>query len=198
MPRQGFSLIESILSIALFLLFIIPISATLFLTYQQGEQSIARGSALLLAQEGIEAVTHIRNYHEEGISEGTFGLHTQNNTWILQKNAEYIDAYERRISIDEIDEDRQHIRSEILWTNKKEGLQSLSLETILTDWQPQPEPPPEINTCEQFCTYKGYEDGGTCRKKEKQCLRNDEIYESEGDQYCTEKKKKIYCCCEEE
>jgi len=57
---------------------------------------------------------------------------------------------------------------------------------------PTPTPISSVNSCNEFCTNGGYS-AGTCRKKERDCSTNSEIYQSGGDVYCPASSS--LCCC---
>lgn len=54
--------------------------------------------------------------------------------------------------------------------------------------------PGEIADCSDYCWFLGTYIGGHCRQNSAQCQVNDEIHESDGDQYCTVPLT-TRCCC---
>lgn len=54
--------------------------------------------------------------------------------------------------------------------------------------------PPEM-TCAEYCQSMGYTTG-TCRKNKQECNKQGEIYELEGDIYCTGGTSVDTCCCQ--
>jgi Tfp pilus assembly protein PilV len=53
---------------------------------------------------------------------------------------------------------------------------------------------PVFNSCSEYCASIGYS-LGNCRQNDKQCGRNNETYESGGDNYCTGGASADTCCC---
>jgi uncharacterized protein (UPF0333 family) len=51
-----------------------------------------------------------------------------------------------------------------------------------------------IDSCGGWCGFNEYADGN-CRQTAAQCNVNDEVYRSEGDEYCGEIQVADYCCC---
>lgn len=132
--RSGFSLVEVILSAALFGLIV-----TIFVgAYLYGQESTAlagsRARAVMLASEGIEAVRNIRDEDYANLIDGTFGLTESGGQWVFSGSSDLTDIFSRSITITTVDEDRKSITSNVAWTQNTQRSGSVSLITRLTNW----------------------------------------------------------------
>jgi type II secretory pathway pseudopilin PulG len=55
--------------------------------------------------------------------------------------------------------------------------------------------PTPVNSCSDYCQFLATYINGICRQNSIQCSRNNETYESSGDQYCTGGASVDSCCC---
>lgn len=137
----GFSIIEVILSVALFAL-VITFSITAFLhgleaTHVSGE----RTRAFLLAEEGIEATRNIRDSGWDNLTTGTHGLIVEDN--IYKFSGEYDEPFEgffkRSITVGSEQTHNsttyKEVEVEITWqqTETREG--SVAVITRFTNWK---------------------------------------------------------------
>ncbi len=193
--QQGFSLVEVILSIAVFALLI----TTLIGAYFYGQESTAlagnRARAVMIAEEGLEAVRNIRDEDFSNLEDGTYGLNISNNAWVLSGLSDNVDIFTRQIEISPIDGDRKEVTSTVTWQQNPQRSGIISVETYLTNWQKSVVVgPPPPSDCSIFCQDNGYS-GGVCRPNPISCAVNQEVYEPDGDIYCTESPSADTCCC---
>lgn len=187
---KGFSLIEIILSVAVFVLIATAIVGAFF--YGQ-ESSILFGNriqAILLAEEGLEAVRNIRDYNFAGLLPGTYGLTIINGNYNLSGNSDIVDIFTRQITVSDIDANKKQVTSEVAWNQNQQRNGNISLTTYLTNWKETT----SISDCSGTCQNLGYIEG-FCRQNTQQCSKNGEVYESSGDTYCTEGASADTCCC---
>src|SRR3989339_1628826 len=101
--QQGFSLVEVILSTAVFVLLVTALVGA----YLYGQESTAlagnRARATMLAEEGLEAARNIRDANFSNLSDGTHGLVISGNQWTLSGSSDVTDIFTRSISISIID-----------------------------------------------------------------------------------------------
>jgi hypothetical protein len=55
--------------------------------------------------------------------------------------------------------------------------------------------PPSVSDCGDYCVFIGPYNNGWCRQTPTQCTKNNEIYVSGGDQYCSGSPTGDKCCC---
>jgi prepilin-type N-terminal cleavage/methylation domain-containing protein len=187
---NGYSIVEVMLAIAIFAMF-----AGVFVSaFVQGQQSTAlagkKTRATILAEEGLEAVRSIRNNGFDDLTEGQYGLGTSSGQWSLEPSPENINGFTRIITIENLTENHKLITSDISWQEESDRKSSLSLATVLGNWQGDTGP---ALTCSAYCQAQDY-DYGLCRKNEGECSANGESNETDGDQYCTQPPA-TSCCC---
>src|SRR3989338_8542549 len=177
---NGFSLVEVILSTAVFVLLVTALVGA----YLYGQESTAlagnRARAAMLAEEGLEAARNIRDANFSNLSDGTHGLVISGNQWTLSGSSDVTDIFTRSISISSIDMDRKSVVSNISWQQNPQRTGSLSLATRFTNWQASAASPA---SCNDYAVHQGYS-VGTCRQNTQQCTNNGETYLSGGDSNC--------------
>ena len=128
-------MVEAILATAVFGLFVTALSGI----YLYGEESTAlsgsRARAVLLAEEGLEAVRNIRDDDFSNLSDGTHGLAQSGNVWILSGSSDVTDIFTRAITISTVDANRKNVTSTVTWQQNAQRNGSVSLIERLTHWQ---------------------------------------------------------------
>ena len=131
----GFSLIEALLSAALFSL----ITATLVGTIIYGKQTTMiagqKARAADLAEEGLEATRNIRNANFTNLTDGNHGLAISANVWTFSGTQDVTDIFTRQIAISTVDVNRKQITSTVTWPQNLQRPGTISLVTYLTNWQ---------------------------------------------------------------
>jgi len=132
--QKGFSLVEVILSSAVFVLFVTALVGV----YLYGQEATAiagnRARAAMLAEEGLEAVRNIRDAGFSNLVDGNYGLSTTSNQWNLSLARDTNGIFSRQIAISSIDSKRKSVTANITWQQNPERTGSLSLTTQLTNW----------------------------------------------------------------
>ncbi len=187
--KQAFSVVEAMLSVAM-LGFIVAIAGGVF-WYSQKNDIIAgnRDRAILLADEGLEAVRNIRDHNFADLEDGKFFLDDKYGSWELSTTANKVGIFERTVTIKTISTDIKDIVSYVRWSQDINRSGNVSAETYLTNWRKEVN---IIKSCSKYCEAVGYYEG-SCKKKKRYC-RYPNTIESEGNKYCTGKRK--YCCCQ--
>jgi hypothetical protein len=130
----AFSLVEAILSASLFGLFVTACVGAYLYGLESTRMSGSRMRAVLLADEGIEAV---RNIHDAGfanIPDGTYGLGTSGNQWALSGTQDTTNGFTRQIIIATVDAVRKRVTSRITWQQNIQRAGVIALGTQLTHW----------------------------------------------------------------
>lgn len=132
--NNGFSLIEVILSTAVFALIVVALSGA----YLYGEESTMlagnRARAIMLAEEGVEAARNIRDASYTNLVDGTYGLATTSNQYNLAGTSDTNGFFTRAINIATVDAKRKDITSTVTWQQNNQRTGSVSMVSRLTNW----------------------------------------------------------------
>lgn len=147
--QKGMSLIEIVFAIMIFAIFSICIFYVSLDNLRKNSNIEMDSSALMYAQEGIEAVRNVRNKNYLLLENGSYGLKQTEEGWELTEEEENIDGfYSRIITIEdiyrddngnisdsgEIDPDTKKITSEVSWHPNQILPKSKILTTYLSNW----------------------------------------------------------------
>ena len=131
----GFSLVEAALASAVFGLLVTALVGA----YLYGQESTAlagnRVRAVLLAEEGLEAVRNIRDAGFSNLSDGTFGLTTAGNQWNLSGSQDVSGMFTRQIAVSSVDAARKSVTATVTWQQNLQRSGIVSLGTRMTAWQ---------------------------------------------------------------
>lgn len=132
--NKGFSLVEVILASALALLLV----TTIITGYLYGQESSViagkRISAVLLAEEGLEAARSIQDKDFATLTSGTHGIATSSNVWILSGTSDTVDQYTRELVITDVDANRKDVTANVTWQQTLGRTGIVSLTTRFTNW----------------------------------------------------------------
>lgn len=132
--RPAFSLIEVVLSVALFAMLV----TSMFGAYIYSQESVslagARNRASLIAEEGLEATRSIRDASFGSLVDGTYGLTQSGNKWILSGSSDTTDIFQRQVTISSIDANRKQIVSSVNWNQNMTRTGNISLTSYLDNW----------------------------------------------------------------
>ncbi len=177
---RGFSLVEIILSSAVFVLLVTALVGA----YLYGQESTAlagnRARANMLAEEGLEAARNIRDAGFSNLIDGTYGLTTSGNQWNLSGLNDITDIFTRQITISTVDSEIKQLSSAISWQQNPSRTGSVTSVTRLSNWQASAAAPA---SCNDYAVQQGYS-AGTCRENTRRCTINEEVYLSDGDPIC--------------
>ncbi len=136
MKHKGFSLIEVLLSSALFALIVTGFFIAIVYSQQSIDVTGDRARALLLADEGIEAVRSIRDSQFESLpADGTYGLQVASGTWQLSGASDTTDGFTRIITLSTVDADTKEVTSVVTWQQTVQRSGSVQVASRLTNWQ---------------------------------------------------------------
>jgi Tfp pilus assembly protein PilV len=188
--QQGFSLVEGILSTAVFALLITAFVGTYLYGQEATSLSGNRVRATLLAEEGLEAMRNIRDENFYNLTTGTYGLSISGNKWNLSGSSDTSDVFTRSILISDVDSTRKSVSCTVSWQQNPSRNGSVTLTTQMTNWQ---DTAPPVASCDEYAVQEGYS-VGTCRQSVQKCTQNDEEYLLDGDAYCTGGPVVDTCC----
>lgn len=132
--KNGFSLVEIVLSVSVFALIVTALAGS----YVYGRESAAlsgdRARAMLIADEGIQAVQNIKDASWTNLSDGTYGLATSSGQWIFSGGSDTSNQFTRTVSVATIDSYRKGVTSTVSWQQNGQRSGSVSIFTELTNW----------------------------------------------------------------
>lgn len=160
--NKGFGILEVLFAVSFFSIGIVTIAVLMIDIQNTSENSYNRNQAVLIAQQGLEAIKSIRNRENgyQNLTEGTnHGLIYSDDTksWSLSDNdldkqvshcVEICTVYTRTIKITDVSgyPNTKKIESVVEWDNLSGNKMNAKLLTHLTNWQtvqtPPTEPPP--------------------------------------------------------
>ncbi|MFA6307252.1 MAG: hypothetical protein WCS88_01320 [Patescibacteria group bacterium] len=190
--NRGISLVEVILSSALFVLLVTALGGSLVYGREAARLSGDRSRAIFLAAEGLEATRNIRDNNFSNLVDGTYGLATSSNEWIFSGSSDNVGIFTRELTISTISIDSKQVIAEVSWQQTPQRVGTIALTTYLNNWAESI--PLVFVDCAEYCVSINYI-SGTCRQNPQQCLNNNEIYETGGDIYCPINPNTDTCCC---
>ena len=133
--EKGFSLVEVLLTSTL--LGLILSSFTGAYIYGNTTTAIAgsREQAVLLAEEGIEAIRNIRDEDFANLTPGTYGFALSGNEWILSGTSDNVGIFTRNVTISSINEYEKQATVNVAWQQNYQRTGLVTLVTNLTDWR---------------------------------------------------------------
>ncbi len=135
--NKGFSLIELLISVSIFLIFVIALSGTTSSVIRATKNATNRDRAVVLAEEGLEAVRNIRDSSNGfgNLPDGTYGLSVLGNIFSLSGSSDVSGIFTRVLNISTISGSQKKVISTISWADINSPTNSLSFNTYLTDWR---------------------------------------------------------------
>ncbi|MFC1645111.1 hypothetical protein ACFL08_03720 [Patescibacteria group bacterium] len=188
--KKGFSLIEILLTISILILIFSALVGALIYGREGSFIAGERSKAVLLAEEGLEAVRNIRDFDFSLLAEGTYGLAITDDKWRLTSSADVTDGFTREIDISSGGDNRRTVTSTVVWQQNEQRAGTVSALTYFHNLNNVKDNP----SCAPYCQDNGYADG-ICRENTVQCAGNSEIYESGGDDDCVGGASMDTCCC---
>lgn len=148
---RGFSVLEVILSAAIFCVFSSSAVTFLLTGLKAEQQAVQAKNALYYASEGLEAVRAMRDISFENISDTTgSGLRFSDGQWRFAGEYDEFENYRRVISIFPVrrdsenniilnggheDSDMKKITAQVFWTAPSSQTVSVELNTYLSRWK---------------------------------------------------------------
>jgi len=175
---NGFSSVEVLLASAIFALFVTALAGAYFYGQESSALSGNRVRAVMLADEGLEAVRNIRDEAFTNLTDGTHGLAISSNQWGFSGSSDIVDIFTRQLIIATVDSDRKSVTSQITWQQNPQRSGSVAAATYFTNWAAG-----TGSTCNGYAVEEGYS-SASCRQNTTQCTNNGETHLSDGDAIC--------------
>ncbi|MEI7718880.1 MAG: prepilin-type N-terminal cleavage/methylation domain-containing protein [archaeon] len=133
----GFSLVELLVSISIFLVFVIAVTNTMGKVTLETRSSANRERAVVLAEEALEATRNIRDSANgfANLPDGTYGLVSSGNIWNFSGSSDNTDIFNRAINISTISSNQKKVVSTVSWADQTSPTNTISLKTYLTNWR---------------------------------------------------------------
>src|SRR3989344_6507146 len=133
--KAGFSLVEAILASAVFILLVTALVGAYLYGQEAAVLGGARSRAVLLAEEGLEAIRNIRDDDFTNLTDGTHGLAIASGEWTLSGTQDVQDIFTRQVTISSIDSKRKSVTSVVNWQQNAQRTGTVSISTNFTNWQ---------------------------------------------------------------
>lgn len=132
--RTGFSLIEVILSIAIFVLLVTAFAGAYL--YGQEATMLAgnRARAVMLAEEGIEAARNLRDPAFSNLVDGNYGISTSSNQYSFVAGSDSDGFFNRSINISSASAQRKDVTAQVTWQQNPQRTGAVTIVTRLTNW----------------------------------------------------------------
>lgn len=132
---SGFSLVEVLLSIAVFSMFAVGLVG-MYLMGQESSLLVGnRDRALFIAEQGLEAARSIRDQDFSNLVNGTFGLTISGSVWGFVPTSDTLDIYTRSITITDDDAGVKRVTATVDWQQNQQRTGQVVLSTLLSFWQ---------------------------------------------------------------
>lgn len=132
----GFSLVEAILSLAIFMLMSTALVGALAYGIQGPQIAGANSRALLLAEEGLEVARNLRDASFTGLVAGTYGLAPVGGIWALSGLQDINGIFYRHLDIAAgSDANHKIVTSTVSYSTRAGSTSTVSLATLLTNWR---------------------------------------------------------------
>lgn len=195
---KGFSLVEALLSVSLFALFVTALVGAVIYGRESTAVAGARARAIAIAEEGLEATRNIRDASFASLTNGNHGLAISSNQWAFSGTSDTVDNFTRQVVISTPSTNRRQAVSTVTWQQTPSRTGSVALTTYHTNWRSSSGGGSPPASCVAYCQSVGYTTG-TCRENTQQCSNYSEIYEAGGDASCVTNNpgdpSQDTCCC---
>jgi hypothetical protein len=133
--RTGFSILEIIISISLFMIFVVTVLNIANYSFKQIIHSANIDQASILANESLEIIKNIRDADFSSLNNGEFGLSANAGKWALADSPDEVGIFERSVQIADFNNDQKFIFVTITWSDSVYDENIFSAQTYLTNWR---------------------------------------------------------------
>lgn len=134
--RRGSLLLEAVLSIAVFAIFLAGIGLSLFVGQESTISGADRVRAVFLAEEALEGARHLRDDDFANLTPGTHGITVgSDGLWALTSQPVTTDGYTTTLTLTSHSETWIEATAEVTWDFGRAHSGSVLLSTYLTNWK---------------------------------------------------------------
>lgn len=132
--QAGVTIVEIVIATAVLGIIFASLSGTLVYGIRNSEFGGERERAIMLANEGLEAVRNIRDEDFTNLVDGTYGLTVSSNQWTFSGIQDISDGFTRETIINSIDVNTKEITTNVTWDQTSSRPGSVSVTTRLSNW----------------------------------------------------------------
>jgi prepilin-type N-terminal cleavage/methylation domain-containing protein len=135
--NRGFSLVEILVAVSVFLVFVLATTGVITSIYKDARHSANGERAAILTEEAIEATRNLRDASPAfaSLPDGTYGLSTTSNQWNLSGSSDTEGIFTRFVTISTINGSQKRVTATASWTDQTSAGNSVTASTYLTDWR---------------------------------------------------------------
>lgn len=138
---KAFSSVEIILAIVLLGLTVLAIASSLSFGIFSQSQANQEAKANFLLEEGVEAVSNIKDSAFTNLVNGTYGLSISGGNWVFLGSSDTVDGYTRNVQVSTIDTNTRQVVVTVSWTANGGLPRSINVTQRFTDWERVIAPP---------------------------------------------------------
>jgi type II secretory pathway pseudopilin PulG len=131
----GFSLVELVLSGALFSMIALSLVGAILYSQQSSVEQSLRLKGSSLATAGITAVRNIRDNDYANLNDGTYGVIKTDAVWSLSAGSDVTDGFTRTVTIATIDAQTKKVSVTVSLPGMMANRPPVTLSTFVTDWK---------------------------------------------------------------
>jgi hypothetical protein len=132
---QGFLLVEIILTSSIFILFLTAFAGVFYYGLQSSALAGDRGRAIMLAEEGQEAVRSIKNMNFANLVDGTYGLVYASGTWSFSGGQDTSSIFTRQVTVASAGTNRKTVTVTVTWPQSPSRTGSVVISSRYTNWK---------------------------------------------------------------
>jgi Tfp pilus assembly protein PilV len=133
--KRGSSLVEILLAVAIFGMFVTALAGSLLLGQEGAMTSGSRQRATKFAEEGVEAVKSIRDGGYSSLPvDGNYGLVISGGKWTLSGTSDTSGIFTRVVNLSTPSTGVRKITVTVTWAQNMQRNGSIALESYATDW----------------------------------------------------------------
>ena len=131
---RGFSTVEVVLALALVSIIALTLAGSLSYGIFAQSQANMENKANFLLEEGIEAVTSIKDNSYLNLTNGTYGLALTAGSWAFAGTSDSVDGFTRTVQITTVDSYTKQVTVTISWQNSSSS-RAIDATIQLTSWE---------------------------------------------------------------
>jgi len=135
--NKGFSLVEILIAISIFLIIVISIT-DVSKNFARNAKHVANSErAVVLAEESIEITRNLRDSSDgfANLPDGTHGLVSSGSVWNISGSSDTQGIFTRSTTVTTISPTQKKVDVNITWSDSVSAINSVSTSTYLTTWR---------------------------------------------------------------
>lgn len=132
---NGFSGIEVLLAGSIMTLVMVSLLGLLFYSNDSMNKDNSNSQASLIMNQGLEAVSTIRDQGFDSLVDGVYGLLFSDGQWFFSGESDTVDKFTRAVTISTVSENVKKVAVAVNWFKSPGRLVGLSLYKYFTNWQ---------------------------------------------------------------